>query len=123
MVVLKGTVGESKAVPAIYLLAKQLPNAADQQAGDKPKYRVVEIEGALQFSENDDLNLSDLEFAGDGKTLLQVHDRGTQTLISQVMIFRVRLGYSAACSSSSWALTKIKRPTPRGKRGVGPFET
>jgi hypothetical protein len=66
-------------------LAKQQENVADQQPGDKPvyRYRVVEIEGALQSSANDALELSDLEFAGDGKSLLQVHSKGTQTLISQ----------------------------------------
>ena len=85
MVVLGSSVAGSKAVPRIYLLAKQQQNVADQKADAKPvyQYRAVEIEGALEFSSNDALNLSDLEFAGDGKSLLQVHKYGTQTLISQ----------------------------------------
>ena len=85
MAVLGGAGANEKVVPRIYLLAKQQQNVADQQAGDKPvyRYRVVEIEGALQSSANDALELSDLEFAGDGKSLMQVHSKGTQTLISQ----------------------------------------
>ena len=84
MAVLGGAANE-EAVPRIYLAAKQKQNLADQKKGDQPiyRYRVVEIEGALQFSANDGLKLSDLDFAGDGKSLLQVHKKGTQTLISQ----------------------------------------
>ena len=85
MVILGSADAESKAVPRIYLLAKQELKTDDQQAGDQSvyQYRVVEIEGALQSSSNDALELSDLEFAGDGKSLLQVHTKGTLTLISQ----------------------------------------
>ena len=85
MVVLGTSASGSRAIPRIYLLAKQRQNVADQQADAKPvyQYRAVEIEGALEFSSNDALKLSDVEFAGDGKSLLQVHEYGTQTLISQ----------------------------------------
>ena len=85
MVVLGSAGADSKVVPRIYLLAKQRLEVDDQQAGDQSvyQYRVVEIEGALQSSSNDALELSDLEFAGDGKSLLQVHTKGTLTLISQ----------------------------------------
>ena len=74
-----GGAADGKAVPRIYLAAKQKQIVADQE----PDYRLVEIEGALQSNANDGLELSDLDFAGDGKSLLQVHTKGTQTLISQ----------------------------------------
>jgi serine/threonine protein kinase/WD40 repeat protein len=92
MAVLASKDAKSKLTPRIYLLAKQTQKPEAGDAADGPadpaqspafRYRVVEIEGALQSSRNDALKLKDLKFSGDGKTLIQVHDKGTQTLLSQ----------------------------------------
>lgn len=66
----------------IYLLAKEAPEqAVPGEPMREPRYRVVEIEGALEKSEGRDL--IDAGFSGDGRSLIQVDERGTTTLLSQ----------------------------------------
>jgi len=95
MAILAGDGVEPEPVARIYLLAKQLQeNTEAGQAGKAEyRYRVVEIEGALQSNRieidgdsqsefSNALELKSLQFSGDGKSLLKVHKLGTSTLLT-----------------------------------------
>ena len=66
----------------IYLLAKEDPKAAvDGELAKAAKYRVIEIEGALEKEEG--IDLIDAQFSGDGRSLLQVTEKGITTLLTK----------------------------------------
>ena len=66
--------------PRIFLLADEDPPKGSDEVGEK-RYRAIEIDGALESTEG--IELIDAQFSGDGRSLLEVHARGTATLLSQ----------------------------------------
>jgi serine/threonine protein kinase/WD40 repeat protein len=96
MAILAGDGNEPEPVARIYLLAKQLQESTEAgEAGEATyRYRVVEIEGALESNRiekfdggsqaevSNALELKSLQFSGDGKSLLKVHKLGTSTLLT-----------------------------------------
>jgi serine/threonine protein kinase/WD40 repeat protein len=89
MAVLASDGSQTTPIPRIYLLAKQLQeNFATGEQGEENsieeyRYRVVEIEGALQSNVTSALDLKSLDFSGDGKSLIKVDELGTTTLLSE----------------------------------------
>jgi hypothetical protein len=76
--------GSADAAPElrIYLLAKE--DSDSGLPGEQPKvakYRVIEIEGALEKVEGRDL--FDVQFSGEGRSLIEVDEDGTSTLLSR----------------------------------------
>ena len=69
----------------LFLLASDTVSVEAEEGGEgdedlaKTRYRIVEIEGALQRRTG--LKLLDLEFSGDGKSLIQVDEDGSSTLL------------------------------------------
>ncbi|MFK7767221.1 MAG: protein kinase [Mariniblastus sp.] len=75
-------VAEDDASPEqrIFLLASEDAKVVDGVA-KKAKYRPIEIEGA--FDKIEGFQLLDSQFSGDGRSLLQVDDKGISTLLGQ----------------------------------------
>lgn len=84
LTVLSGTSDESNAEPLLFLLASdavRLPTAEGEVGDVKSiKHKVVEIEGALPKRQG--LQMLATEFSGDGRSLIQVDENGTSTLLS-----------------------------------------
>jgi hypothetical protein len=65
----------------VFLLSDDLLAQDDQAQPAKRLYRAFEIENVIEVT--DGRNLIDAGFSGDGKSLLQVDDRGVKVLLSQ----------------------------------------
>lgn len=78
-----GTDNQSDAEPLLFLLASDKVQLPDEIAVGETKttvrYKVVEIKGALEKRQG--IDLLDMEFSGDGRSLIQVDEKGTSTLL------------------------------------------
>ena len=76
------TLDGTNAEPLLFLMASDTVELPDEVTGEETatqKYKVVEIKGALE--KRPGIELLDMKFSGDGKTLLQADEKGTSTLL------------------------------------------
>ncbi|MEL7498551.1 MAG: protein kinase [Planctomycetota bacterium] len=77
--------GEPDSEPLLFLLASdtvEVPGDGDGEIKKESiKHKVVEIKGALEKRQG--FKLLDLEFSGDGRSLIQVDEKGTSTLLGR----------------------------------------